>query len=853
MRRDLQTLIRGLQNIRRATILTHNIDYLFFASLPLNALRDIGDPSILIVADADCALAAYQQQGCLQTELGSRYRVLPARAHPGYRFHPKAVLLSGKDDDHLFVGSGNLTYGGWRGNGEVWVRLDRSVTGDATFASFSSYLQSLTPLIVNRAPYVSWLRELGSFDAEVTASATFLARPGRESLLEQVANALRDVEVTRFIAAAPYFDDSADAAYALMNQFRGANREVWVPFRASTLTEDGANRLREVATVRTYSYGTTADGRDGRFMHAKFIAAEHKAGVRLFLGSANLSVAALSFAGARGNAELLSTLDISAAEFSDFCSNLSFSDEGPEFCTTCEEQGNLPETRLIITAASWSAAQITITADVPGSISGLTMLVDGCPMAVDATNGTIRERWEVPPSRVQLAGWIEGQECLSQPHWVDNEEELGRTGAHREMGNTLMDGARRRSTTLDSWTRLLTQLIGDIDEAPTPRKEGGSGRKDPRVLDFEIRDAFRTHYEFETLRDHSNASDRREIGLFGLLLRLFGIEAPHSNESSALLAEEDGDFPDVQQLSATLAATEKQPSQALLKRAPKLIESIVERIASLKYATSRAPQAVGRDLAIVGLLMRHAYRQGWINERFFFDRTALVWSTYFLQHSPDANVGLFESVLGDGDVREENERLLASPEFVGALLGWASAVDRSRSDPETLRFRCAVWLAIGRYARIWTQTSLEKALLFACDVIRDESGGDDDPLPTVIEIWQESLAFGVGLVALESFLKQTRPDPTQGSQDLTEYPAGTIAWQGEAFGLCVTLEKCVRSSTANVSVLSLSRMRPAATVRAAYLSPVHILLSAEAQVHLSALPEPRQAALLRLLGYCNPH
>jgi hypothetical protein len=140
MRQDLITLLRREQDVTNAIILTHNIDFLFLQSVVFSTLKRCGYPTLTVFADAQCAAETFSSQAPLLDGLGVRYRVVPVAMPLGFRFHPKAVLLSGTAKATLFVGSGNLTFGGWRDNAEMWVRFDSDTDGTGAFVAFQHYL-----------------------------------------------------------------------------------------------------------------------------------------------------------------------------------------------------------------------------------------------------------------------------------------------------------------------------------------------------------------------------------------------------------------------------------------------------------------------------------------------------------------------------------------------------------------------------------------------------------------------------------------------------------------------------------------------------------------------------------------
>ncbi len=103
MRRDLLKTIAAERDITSMFVLTYNIDFLFIETLLLAAIRHCGRPTLTIFADAECAAQSYSAQKPFITALGRRYRVAPVSMAPGFRFHPKAILLSGTKSATLLV------------------------------------------------------------------------------------------------------------------------------------------------------------------------------------------------------------------------------------------------------------------------------------------------------------------------------------------------------------------------------------------------------------------------------------------------------------------------------------------------------------------------------------------------------------------------------------------------------------------------------------------------------------------------------------------------------------------------------------------------------------------------------
>jgi hypothetical protein len=81
------------------------------------------------LADVHGIRASLGEQGAQR--VGKDYNVEPVAVSSGCAFHPKISVLSDKDECHVLVGSGNLTFNGWGGNIEVQEHLHPSFAADA--------------------------------------------------------------------------------------------------------------------------------------------------------------------------------------------------------------------------------------------------------------------------------------------------------------------------------------------------------------------------------------------------------------------------------------------------------------------------------------------------------------------------------------------------------------------------------------------------------------------------------------------------------------------------------------------------------------------------------------------------
>ena len=234
MRQDLLELIQSQEDVTNAIILTHNIDFVFIQLVVLPALRRCGRPTFTVFADSQCATETFGYQAPVLVGLGTRYRVVPVTMEPGFRFHPKALFLSSPERATLLVGSGNLTFGGWRENAEIWIRFDSAKDSTAPFAAFRAYLTDL----LSRLPMVAPIRDEveEAFDGlthpwarEMLPPSGLLGKIGAgPTLLEQMERFFEGEEIEKLVVCTPYYDKDAEALFKMLDQFNSEKTEVLV-------------------------------------------------------------------------------------------------------------------------------------------------------------------------------------------------------------------------------------------------------------------------------------------------------------------------------------------------------------------------------------------------------------------------------------------------------------------------------------------------------------------------------------------------------------------------------------------------------------------------------------------------
>ena len=148
-----------------ALLATYSFDLYFFERFVLPDLWAGGSNRVLVLVDqGELRTALNSHLGALR-HLGRRYFLQPVEWRGA--FHPKVFLRLGDEGGLAWVGSNNLTRGGWGGNSELggaW-RLDRSgLDGCGWLPGLLRYLDSITTglarKLLDQMLHLPWLADI---------------------------------------------------------------------------------------------------------------------------------------------------------------------------------------------------------------------------------------------------------------------------------------------------------------------------------------------------------------------------------------------------------------------------------------------------------------------------------------------------------------------------------------------------------------------------------------------------------------------------------------------------------------------------------------------------------------------
>lgn len=844
MRDDLLKAIAASKDVTNAIILTHNIDFVFLQTLVLSTFRRCGHPAITVFADAQCATESFSHQAPLLDGLGVRYRVVPVAMSPGYRFHPKAVLLSSEKDGTLFVGSGNLTFGGWRENAEVWMRFDASSDGAAVFREFELYARQILERVPLAAAIADELTE--AFDATnrpwlsqgpISTSPTLLGRAGGGApLLESFHTAQGAQPVDELVVCSPYFDPEGSALHALVGQAMPGRVTVLCQPSGSTLTRRGFAAAGEAAQLQQVSFEhQSVDGQSRTaFVHAKFYGLLSGDQALVIAGSANCSRAALLSSGREGNAELMAVRRMSVAEFETTLVGELQRIPAPAVLTEAiPDAGELPvEANIRVLAARFEAGILRISFQPPRA-EILSCEVDAAKVRFSLHEpGTISVACSLEPRTLRLQGVADGVAGWSAPAWVDHERRLRASARDRGLVNSFR-ALQPGGLNVTAWTDIMDVFCKhlvylpplDFGRASSRAQEGERAT----LGTFSFADVFASSYEVPKLSGLGpllvQLEGGKERSLQQLLLRWFGVL--ENTDDAASGAPDDGDEDEVdrpEQLRISLPPTRATPlTESDKRRIQKVLAQIEQAMTTEQFLALRRPEMLAADLKLAAVLLRTGLRERWIEASEFLRTTHHIWASLFFAGSPETSQGWLEYRLRHSEAPTAFVAAMRSPELAAALLGWAFAAIPEEASPSSARFHLAVALAVARLPWLWDAGD-EMAVARELEILLAQTGNPEEQTPGLVRAaWERMLRTGHALMRLEDAASAV---PLDGLRARIQAPAlltGELLWQGGA-GYCVVTKTTPRVAKQKVPVLRLQDQSKESQFGAPYTMPIGALL-----------------------------
>lgn len=888
MREDLLKQINAENDVTNVIILTHNIDFIFLQSIVLPVMKRCGNPTLTIFADAQCATETYSRQSPIISGLGMRYRVVKVPMMSGFRFHPKAVLLSGKKRGSLWVGSGNLTFGGWRENAEIWMSFNSDKDGTGVFNAFYHYLKNILKRIPLRDSVLGEIEE--AYDKETRQWAIdmdepeyLLGRTGNESIsmLGEVENILGERNIDEIVICSPYFDSEGKALKLIGERFRPHTVKVLVQNRKSGLWKSVAKELPSRYRIQQVIFNHKSQDNYPReaFIHAKFYAFIHGEEVTVVAGSANCSSAALTIPGSSGNAELVVYETISKVEFAErYLSDIEFLEGEPVLDEReVEEETDVPhEPELTILAARYDNGLLSIAYKSNDSVEILSYVIGNEKKTIEIKQlGLVEVKLIDPPDReVQLEYRLNKEVRLSPPLWVDHEDALSDTAKKRSLIQAVRKNVKKDSWTIGAWAELLSIFHENLQYNPksysTIKASRKNANKSDTSVEYSLDDIFSEGYSLP--RPEQVFSDIRSgssvYSLQQLLYRWLGYsdveEEDEGEEGDEVgMTADDDTNEDIQrdQIKADKyfekrkqeekeqsGETEKEKGKNKIKaKAKKLIDAIPAAMSDPEFLEKRPPSKLAEDIKISVILLRCGLMEGWITEDEFFKFSHRVWIPLFFTSQKDSTKGWIEYRSSRGEEADFREAL-ESPAMTAALIAWTATASHAKVSTEYNRFYLACVISAARIPWLWRDGSKKDIAKELASLLRIGKKSKDAFNSTWDEADKHRLSIirrGEALGLAEKSLLKLNPCDVKDKIQQLEVKAGELLWQGKDKGFCVSKEQFMRSDNKIIIIQSLQKVEDC-RFQSSYAIPLQALLSESILVGSNSFEEKHRIVMEKM-------
>lgn len=291
-------------------ITTYNAWLPFYENVVLRRLRKAGSLHNVVLLDTAQCAAALRTPEQRPRLAGTDYSLLPVRA--GGAFHPKLLVLVGRREVRVVIGSHNLTLSGFGRNLEVTsvVRAtSRAHTAELrTFHDVLTFLRAWCTALPEelRETIDALLRFAPPWAQAAPRTSTelqFLASmPSGTSPWEQLRAQVQG-RVHRALLLGPYFDAELAFLRRVLDDLSPSEMVVAIDPQAAVLFVERAKQLPRTRFVSTTAWAGRLN-HEGVVLHAKALALDTDEGEWLIAGSANPSAPAWLADPPRRNAEV---------------------------------------------------------------------------------------------------------------------------------------------------------------------------------------------------------------------------------------------------------------------------------------------------------------------------------------------------------------------------------------------------------------------------------------------------------------------------------------------------------------------------------------------------------------------
>ncbi len=721
----------------KALLITYDFDARFFERIVLPDLWVGGSTDIQVIADLGQVNQALPRWMGQVRQLGQRYQLTCANL--GGAFHPKMIVRAGSSGAAVWIGSGNVTHGGWGCNLEVATAWHVGVGGGDQGGWLREVLSHIRPwlptdndeAVYRRIMDATWLQVV---DGNSAQSPILIAQKGR-AIAVQLSERWHGRRFEEATIVTGSSDERGSVLLWLHDEFGVSRATVLVdPTMASFKVADLAQLPMGVDLVTP---------KVPRTVHAKFYWLDGPDGPAAVMGSANCSRAAwLIPPDAGGNIEAIAVYDHpSKDDFADVLRRAAAEETAPaNIVDLAEATGNepAPGPAFPVAAASWERLvgelRLVFIRPLPAGASAYACIGSE---RVRCNSHTDHVLWwaKLGADPFDRRGTVfaevsiilaDGQSLPSQQIWINDLAELRDSARGRGMGESVKNLARPHSTSeyqkiLAELQRIGIALLNDSSLFPDPvsahqeakKKNDRSDEKPAVPVDPEqlIRSLEEQNKPPDGLR---SVSGLHGVTLTGVMRALFDLEDddPEPTEGEGFEDPADpaapGTTPHPKPPKPPQDPKPPVPPNTAKTKLQKEMAGFIKSLADNKFVANctvtQLQQAAAYPLAVTA----NGTIGGWIDAAIGQEWTTRIFDTLFCIHFTNGGDGLLDAVKRRYDASGQEE---AFRHIIGDGTLWAAMV-------------AGVWKTTwtGQHGQIKKAFAL-RAVLFSRDLLASAGSG----------------------------------------------------------------------------------------------------------------------------------
>lgn len=293
-------------------ITTFNAYLPFYEQIVFRQLKNAGCRANVLLMDERQFVSSLDDSHNRPKLAGVDYTLVPVNNRGGV-FHPKILLLVGKENGLLSVGSHNVTFSGFGKNREMTAcfEFDTDKSSREELFIFQKVWKSLRAWTASQPPELlaafdlaeqrtAWLAE--KIETADNGNVSFFATaPSNDlSLWEQIRNEIPD-SIRRATLIAPFFDDNLAFLKRIADDLNPKEFIVGVEPKTVSISKEAVQVFPQIKFVEPDNLR-----RGAGYLHAKCLLLETTGGEEILItGSANASSAAWLETGSRSNTEAI--------------------------------------------------------------------------------------------------------------------------------------------------------------------------------------------------------------------------------------------------------------------------------------------------------------------------------------------------------------------------------------------------------------------------------------------------------------------------------------------------------------------------------------------------------------------